>query len=43
MSTGRHHIRLSAFVLLTVIWVLLPAVPLLIGAAPFLRKPQAQS
>jgi len=38
-----NHIRLSAFLLMTVIWVLLPALPLLIGAAPFLRKPQAQS
>ncbi len=37
------HIRLGAVVLMTVIWVLLPAVPLLIGAAPFLRKPQAQA
>ncbi|HMD86145.1 MAG TPA: hypothetical protein VKO18_15735 [Terriglobia bacterium] len=38
-----HHIRLSAFLLMTVIWVLLPAVPLLLGAAPFLRKPQRQA
>ena len=38
-----HHIQLSAFLVLTVTWVLLPAVPLLIGAAPFLRKPQPQS
>jgi hypothetical protein len=33
-----NHIRLSAFLLMTVIWVLLPALPLLLGAAPFLRK-----
>ena len=38
-----YHIRLSAYLVFTVTWVLLPAVPLLIGAAPFLRKPQAQS
>jgi len=38
-----HNIRLSAFMIVTLTWVLLPAVPLLIGAAPFLRKPQAQS
>jgi hypothetical protein len=36
------NVRLDAFLILTVTWVLLPAVPLLIGAAPFLRKPQAQ-
>jgi hypothetical protein len=40
---GASHIRLSAFLIVTVTWVLLPAVPLLIGAAPFLRRPQAQS
>jgi len=28
---------------LTLTWVLLPSVPLLLGAAPFLRKPQPQS
>jgi len=38
-----HNIRLTAFLVLTVTWVLLPAVPLLLGAAPFLRKPQAQT
>jgi hypothetical protein len=38
-----HNIRLSAFMIVTLTWVLLPAVPLLIGAAPFLRKPQAQA
>ena len=38
-----NHIRLSAFMLMTLIWVLLPALPLLIGAAPFLRRPQPQS
>lgn len=37
------NIRLTAFLVLTVTWVLLPSVPLLIGAAPFLRKPQPQS
>jgi hypothetical protein len=37
-----NHVRLSAFLLMTVIWVLLPALPLLLGAAPFLRKPQVQ-
>ena len=36
------NIRLEAFLILTVTWVLLPAIPLLLGAAPFLRKPQAQ-
>ncbi|MGA3165309.1 MAG: hypothetical protein ABSF14_04240 [Terriglobia bacterium] len=40
---GGHHIRLSAYLLMTAIWALLPALPLLIGAAPFLRKPQPQS
>jgi hypothetical protein len=39
----RRHIQPSAFVLLTVTWVLLPSLPLLLGAAPFLRKPQPQS
>jgi hypothetical protein len=36
-------IRLAAFLILTVTWVLLPAIPLLLGAIPFLRKPQAQT
>ncbi len=36
-------IRLAGFLILTATWVLLPGIPLLIGAAPFLRKPQAQS
>jgi hypothetical protein len=36
-----HNIRLGVFLVLTVTWVLLPALPLLLGAAPFLRKPQA--
>ena len=40
---GGHHIRLSTYLLMTAIWALLPALPLLIGAAPFLRKPQPQS
>jgi hypothetical protein len=38
-----HYLHLSAFLILTVTWVLLPSVPLLLGAAPFLRKPPAQS
>ena len=38
-----HNIRLTAFLVLTVTWVLLPALPLLIGATPFLRRPQPQS
>jgi hypothetical protein len=38
-----HNIQLKAFSVLIVTWVLLPAIPLLIGAAPFLRKPQPQS
>jgi hypothetical protein len=38
-----HNIRLSAFMIVTLTWVLLPALPLLIGAAPFLRKPQPQA
>ncbi len=37
------NIRLAAFLILTVTWVLVPAIPLLLGAAPFLRKPQPQS
>ena len=36
-------VRLAAFLVLTVTWVLLPAIPLLLGAIPFLRKPQAQT
>ncbi len=36
-------VRLAAFLILTGTWVLLPAIPLLLGAAPFLRKPQPQS
>ena len=38
-----HNLKLSSFLVLTVSWVLLPAIPLLIGAAPFVRKPLAQS
>jgi hypothetical protein len=38
-----HHILLGGFLILTLTWVLLPALPLLLGAAPFLRKAQAQS
>jgi hypothetical protein len=40
---GASHIRFSAFLLMTAIWALLPALPLLLGAAPFLRKAQPQS
>lgn len=36
------HTKLTAFLFLTVAWVLLPSVPLLIGAVPFLRRPQPQ-
>ena len=43
MEAVAHHIALGAFLILTVTWVLLPALPLLVGAAPFLRKPQPQS
>jgi hypothetical protein len=46
MIVDKHvprHIKLTGFVVLTATWVLLPALPLLIGAAPFLRKPQPQS
>jgi hypothetical protein len=39
----RALLVLRAFLILTVTWVLLPALPLLLGAAPFLRKPQAQT
>jgi hypothetical protein len=38
-----HSIKLNAFLVLTLTWVLLPAVPLLLGAVPFLRKPSAQA
>jgi hypothetical protein len=40
---GGHHIRLSAYLLVTAIYALLPAIALFIGAAPFLRRPQLQS
>lgn len=43
MEQAPHHIQLYGFLVLTVTWVLLPAIPLLLGAAPFLRKPQPQS
>jgi len=39
---GVNHVRLSAFLLMTAIWVLLPALPLLLGAGPFLRRSQTQ-
>ena len=42
MEQAPHHIQLYGFLILTLTWVLLPSVPLLIGAAPFLRKPQPQ-
>jgi len=37
-----HDIQLTGFLVLTVTWVLLPSLPLLVGAAPFLRKTQPQ-
>ena len=37
---GAYNIRLTAFRVTMVTRVLLPALPLLAGAAPFLRKPQ---
>lgn len=43
LEGGPHHIHPSAFLILTMTWVLLPSVPLLIGAAPFLRRPHPQS
>jgi len=38
-----HGPFLAGMAVLLMSWVLLPALPLLIGAVPFLRKPQAQS
>ncbi len=38
-----HYLHLGAFLILTVTWVVLPALPLLVGAAPFLRNPQPHS
>jgi hypothetical protein len=38
-----HHIQLAAFMVLTVTWVVLPSIPLILGAAPFLKKAQPQS
>ena len=38
-----HNVRMTAFLLLTVTWVLLPSPPLLLGTAPFLRTGQAQA
>jgi hypothetical protein len=35
--------QLTGFFVLTVTWVLLPSLPLLMGAAPFLRRSQPQS
>lgn len=46
MIPGGHiaaNLRLRAFWAVSVSWVLLPSLPLLAGAAPFLRKPQSQS
>ncbi|MGO8814361.1 MAG: hypothetical protein ACLQVG_06785 [Terriglobia bacterium] len=43
MEQAPHHIQLYGFLILTVTWVVLPAIPLLLGAAPFLRKPLTQS
>jgi hypothetical protein len=36
-------VRLAGFLFLTVTWVVLPAIPLVLGAVPFLRKSQAQA
>jgi len=39
-----HELRFwTGFLVMITTWGLLPAVPLLLGAAPFLRKPHAQS
>jgi hypothetical protein len=43
LEQGPHYIHVGGFLILTVTWVLLPAIPLLLGAVPFLRKPQSQS
>jgi hypothetical protein len=39
----KHNLSVITFLVLTVTWVLLPAVPLLLGAAPFLRRGHAQA
>ena len=38
-----YDIKLTGFLVGTVTWVLLPSIPLLLGAAPFLRKAQPQT
>ena len=38
-----HTITITGFLVLTVTWVLLPALPLLVGAVPFVRRPQTRS
>jgi hypothetical protein len=38
-----HNVRLSAYLVLIVTWVMLPALPLLIGAAPFMQTHQPQA
>jgi hypothetical protein len=38
-----HTMRIGSFLGLTVTWVILPALPLLLGAAPFLRTAQSRS
>jgi hypothetical protein len=43
LEQGPHFIHVGGFLILTATWVLLPALPLLLGAAPFLRKPQPQA
>jgi len=37
-----HNFRLQGFLILTLLWLVLPSVPLLLGAAPFLRRAHAQ-
>jgi hypothetical protein len=38
-----HHIQLTAFLVLTATWVLLPSIPLFLGAAPFLKEAQPRA
>jgi hypothetical protein len=42
-ARGLDHFSFVGFLLMTLIWVLVPSAPLLAGAAPFLRKTVAQS
>lgn len=37
-----HSIQMTGFLVLTVTWVLVPSLPLLLGAVPFLRRRQSQ-